>query len=584
MINEHNQNISITTTLHEAVSQRNIDQILALIQSGADINGRDNKGYTPLDLAAHGDQIEIVNLLIERGADVNARDNSGNVPLHGAILHSCYPDYDDANYDESKYLKHFEIAKLLIDKGADVNVIRGRDGYTPLHIAILFSRIEIIRLLIERGADVNAKTNNGSIPLHSAVQLKNIELTTLLIQAGADIEARDNGGYSPLHNAIRYGLWDQEGNIPVGLADPVHPDFELHQYQYIGLIKLLMQKGAKINAQDNEGNTPLHWAVGYGLTEMVKLLIGNTNINQKNNAGYTPLYLAFLKGHGAIINLLIVKGADNNAKDNNQSSILHWVIKNNKDEFLGPLIAKKETDIHVKDSEGVTPLHLVVMNGNFNIALTLIAKGADIHARDNKGYTPLHLAAGYGRVQMAALLTEDSTHIDDINAIDNVGNTPLIYAFQGIPASAPVSGEEYAGRLLMATFLLGKGAVFTQKALEVFRELENAAQEHPVPDEVLVAFRKQLSNEYRISLMWESWIMHQSIPTNYIQWLPKELTEDLVLITRSIEDKEQIDSKGMSNLVASMSKLFGMENPENNVPAPAIASDNLESNNNAAAP
>ena len=88
--------------------------------------------------------------LIERGADVDAKDNNGWTPLHWA---------SDSN--------HIEIAKLLIDRGADVDA-KDNWGWTPLHRACGNNALELAKLLIERGADVEAKDNVGWTPLRKA--------------------------------------------------------------------------------------------------------------------------------------------------------------------------------------------------------------------------------------------------------------------------------------------------------------------------------------------------------------------------------------------------------------------------------
>ncbi|MCH2571543.1 MAG: ankyrin repeat domain-containing protein, partial [Planctomycetes bacterium] len=81
---------------------------------GADVNGLDAQGITPLSWAAMADQLDVVKLLIDLRAEVNGKNRDGATPLHGAAG-----------------LGRTEIVELLLSKGADVNVIDG-DGQTPL--------------------------------------------------------------------------------------------------------------------------------------------------------------------------------------------------------------------------------------------------------------------------------------------------------------------------------------------------------------------------------------------------------------------------------------------------------------------
>ena len=97
--------------------------------------------------AAQKGHKEITELLIAKGADVNAKEEDGWTPLHYAV-----------------YEGYKEIAELLIAKGADVNA-KEEDGWTPLHDA---ATKEIAELLIDNGADVNAKDGTGSTALDTA--------------------------------------------------------------------------------------------------------------------------------------------------------------------------------------------------------------------------------------------------------------------------------------------------------------------------------------------------------------------------------------------------------------------------------
>eukprot|EP00919_Chromeraceae_sp_WS-2016_P076936 GHVR01182052.1.p1 GENE.GHVR01182052.1~~GHVR01182052.1.p1 ORF type:complete len:116 (+),score=15.91 GHVR01182052.1:30-377(+) len=98
-------------------------------------------GKTPLTCALEEfGHTDIARLLIDKGADVNSRENDGYTPLIWASNRG-----------------HTDIARLLIDKGADVNS-KDKDGTTPLISASEFGHTEIVRFLIEKGADVNCHT------------------------------------------------------------------------------------------------------------------------------------------------------------------------------------------------------------------------------------------------------------------------------------------------------------------------------------------------------------------------------------------------------------------------------------------
>jgi Ankyrin repeats (3 copies)/Ankyrin repeat len=119
------------TTLHNAVKASRIDVIEDLVGRGADINSKDDDGYTPLAMAANFGRESVLAALVRMGADVLAQDNVRNSVLMFA-----------AQYGDPKPFK------LLLDSGADLN-IQAKNGYTALTVARLcgLQSTRIVRLL-----------------------------------------------------------------------------------------------------------------------------------------------------------------------------------------------------------------------------------------------------------------------------------------------------------------------------------------------------------------------------------------------------------------------------------------------------
>ncbi len=134
-------------------------------------------GCSPLHIAVMtgpsgpSGSIKEMRKLIEEGADVNARDNKGYTPLHWALrIHS-----DN---------EAIEAAELLIVKGADMNAKDNKFGFTPLHWTVESGKTELAEFLITKGADVNARDKCGYTPLHWAVENNNIKAAALLQKHG----------------------------------------------------------------------------------------------------------------------------------------------------------------------------------------------------------------------------------------------------------------------------------------------------------------------------------------------------------------------------------------------------------------
>ncbi len=142
------QNDRAATTAPELPWVKNVE---LLLDSGADIEARDDEGETPLMRAAAFGQSETFKLLLERGAKINVRDRGGLTPLIAAAC-SCAIATMNSTYD---------IMKILLEKGANVNA-RTRDGKTALIMAAGSPDDSAsVKLLLNWGADPMAKDNEG---------------------------------------------------------------------------------------------------------------------------------------------------------------------------------------------------------------------------------------------------------------------------------------------------------------------------------------------------------------------------------------------------------------------------------------
>jgi ankyrin repeat protein/erythromycin esterase-like protein len=161
------------------------------------------------------------------------------------------------------------------------------------------------------------------------------------------------------------------------------------------------------------GDIPLHYAAEKGYKEIVELLIvKGADINAKNADGDTPLNVAVRFGHEDVVKFLIAKGADVSFHEAVRYGDLAAVKKQ----------SEKVSDINEKDASGQTSLHYAVGYGHKDVAELLIAKGTDVNAKNASGQTPLHYAARTGRKDVVELLIANEA---DINAKNDEGRTPV---------------------------------------------------------------------------------------------------------------------------------------------------------------
>ncbi len=151
-------------------------------------------------------------------------------------------------------------------------------------------------------------------------------------------------------------------------------------------VKLLISKGADVNAEDEEKKTPLHYATETGKMEVVQLLVeAGAEVNAGKN-DWPPLSIAVDKDNVAVAEYLIAHGADVNAP-------VGWTPLQDAAGYgsveMVELLIDKGAEIN---SGPWTALHCAAKFGNKNVAAYLITRGADINAKDNEGHTPLYTA------------------------------------------------------------------------------------------------------------------------------------------------------------------------------------------------
>ncbi|NXI40093.1 ASB10 protein, partial [Galbula dea] len=195
--------------------------------------------------------------------------------------------------------------RLLLLRGAAVDFAPG--GKTALHEACAASSTGCLRLLLSFGADPEAVSEDGYKPLHLCKSPESIECVQQLLQHGASVNSRtEEERDTALHIAARHGLTDhvqlllrygaeleaenEEGQTPLNAACA-----QPHQPQdmdcYYRVCQLLVESGASINAADRDSQYPLHLACKNANAQVAELLLSRgANVNIMNYSGSTALH------------------------------------------------------------------------------------------------------------------------------------------------------------------------------------------------------------------------------------------------------------------------------------------------------
>lgn len=181
MIDEEKQE-ELNRELGLAVMDGDLKKVKLLLSKGADLNYRDDEGFTALMLSITNERSDIFRYLLDQGADVNIEDGDNFT----ALTHSL--DYND-----------IEATRSLLAHGADVNY-DGRDN-SPLMTAIENGDLDVMRLLLEYKPNLEYQNSSGFTALIFAAFESNAEAVCLLLEHNADVNAKDNDQWTALDHA-----------------------------------------------------------------------------------------------------------------------------------------------------------------------------------------------------------------------------------------------------------------------------------------------------------------------------------------------------------------------------------------------
>lgn len=271
-----------------------------------------------------------------------------------------------------------KLVKLLLSKGAPT-LDPNHPQNSLLGAAITGGQLEMVEFLLDQGQPLNPSAQMP--PLAYAAVSRQTQIAELLIERGARLEAQD-----------------QQGNTALLLA--------AMRGDNLGMLKLLLAKGADIQHRNQRQDSILHLVALSDSPEMLSYLERTELVNARNQESQTPLLLAAASGNGEMIKLLLKQGAEvNHVSKEGYTPLLYAGLVADYPAEAVRLLIQAGAEVNVSDGDGRTPLVLAVEQNDLDNVRLLLQKGADPKLKV-KGKTLLDLAKQQNFGEMVALLKQ----------------------------------------------------------------------------------------------------------------------------------------------------------------------------------
>ncbi|XP_076988383.1 ankyrin repeat domain-containing protein 27 isoform X2 [Tamandua tetradactyla] len=385
---------------------------------------RDDRGHTPLHVAALCGQASLIDLLVSRGAVVNATDYHGSTPLHLACQKGCQ------SVTCVKALIYYDVYSCRLDIGNE-------KGDTPLHIAARWGYQGIIETLLQNGASTEIQNRLKETPLECALNSK--ILSVMEASHRLSLEKRQKSSEVPAPSPQRSVDSLSQGSstssfssvsassrqedtkrdyreVEKLLRAVADGDLEMVRYLLEWTEEDLDEVEDAVSTVRLEFCHPLCQCpkCAPGQKRLAKIPASGLGVHVTSQDGSSPLHVAALHGRADLVCLLLKHGASAGARNANQAVPLHLACQKGHFQVVKHLLHSNAKP-NQKDLSGNTPLIYACAAGHHEVAALLLQHGASINVSNNKGNTALHEAVIEKHVFVVELLLLHGASVHILN-------------------------------------------------------------------------------------------------------------------------------------------------------------------------
>jgi ankyrin repeat protein len=547
---------------------------LALVQRGAEVNARDPKQNTPVHLACEtGGLKNVEHLLVRGGASTVAVNAEGQTcafvtcgkvqdppTLRLVLTRRGNPDVQDKNKETCLHVAARNGARecvvLLLEVSAS-KTVRNLSGQIPYDIAVENGHHDVAELL-KSFDPLSGKS------IHSAVRARDEPTVAALLGRAALGGAAPPAGGAPsspspsssnsnlggaknkkeelmmmgvlaqrrkaeqerIERMERQQLHQQHQQLGVRMASELANQREtetgltpLHMAAQVAsatdrdsaaITLVLLRYGARVDAEDPDGDTPLHIAARRDLAEVcTRLLAAGAHPASTNHAGDTPIMVAARSGSGAALEVLLGhklgRGEVNTLHARTREVPLHGAADRGSTRCVQLLLTAR-ADRTVKDGDGNTPYDRAVIKEHAECARLLVdivdlvknwavehletalTNGGDPNTVDHDGRPVLHVAAELGRTEHGEALLRHGALIDGLDRVHSCAlhvacqHMQVVFAMMLLRKGARANIVDQHGRTALHLVCITNDATVCEELLRVGADprARDSAREEPL--------------------------------------------------------------------------------------------------------